>query len=96
MDFTSHMQKIVGILGEDQQYVPVLGLARMVKVEFVDTPAEFMGITGNKPRVICTIADVPTPTAGDMWAIHGVNYISLSHKTNRETGLHDIPLEINQ
>ena len=74
MNFVPHMKKIVSILGEDRQYTPVSGVPRIVRAEFMDPPIDYLNISGSRPVVICTIADVPTPVQGDAWLINGLSY----------------------
>jgi hypothetical protein len=94
MNFTPHMNRVVSILGEDRTYTPVSGIARTVRAEFVNPPADFINISGNKPMVICAIADVATPKEGDTWMVNGIAYSAMAPRTNTESGLHEIALEL--
>lgn len=87
------MKRIVNVLGEDQQYTPVGGVARTVRAEFQDPAAEFLDVQTSQPMVVCMAADVSTAKRGDTWVVFGVTYKGLTPKIDSSSGMVEIPLE---
>lgn len=93
MDFTSHIARAHAILADEWQYTPKLGITRAVKADFRNPAAEYLGVEGTNPSLICLLADVPEASIGDKWQRGNEVYVSQSPKRDSQTGTVEIQLD---